>query len=188
MKLYSLTLPVDNGFEALSELGALECLQFSDFEASSQVMNRIFFSEAQMVQELLSDLSQICSKLTPYSEHEISPYIGEDSSSVLLSETRQFLKGKTLGEFLHEVKYEIEKDKTSIERKISALQSIEQKAEIGIEKFLLMAGLKKELKEGFGLYSEPNSQMGNDIFESNFQNISGIVTIQIIVEIRAINS
>lgn len=173
MKLYSLTLPVDNGFEALSELGALECIQFSDFDANPQVMKHIFFSEALMVQEMLADLDFIRNRLQPFISQEISPYLSEDDSSLLLSETKQNLKGKTLGQFLHNTQNEIQKEKSSLEQKIKALQAIEERTEIGIEKFLLMIGIKRELKEGFGFISEPNSAHGGYVLDSNPPSFSG---------------
>ena len=143
MNLYSILFPRESGFEILSELGSLSCIQFEDLAKKNKHSSRLFISESKMVDELLFKLSSIEKELSKYSQVKISPFISEEGVKAIIDESKRFMRGKNLSEFLLDTHKRIDEIVKKCEDYERAMQGIELKLEKGVE----FVGLAEKFKD-----------------------------------------
>ena len=133
MNLYSIYFPRGSSFEILSELGSLSCIQFEDLPKKKKQPKRLFFSQAKLVNELLTKLSNIKKELSKYTSVNLSPFTSEENVKEILNESREFMKGKNISEFLLDTQKGIDEIVKKSNSYAKAAKEIELKLEKGVE-------------------------------------------------------
>ena len=159
MNLYSILFPRESAFDILSELGSLSCIQFEDLAKKNKHSTRLFISESKMVYELFLKLSSIENELSKYSAVKLSPFVSEEGVKDIIEESKQFMRGKNLSEFLLDTQTSIDKIVKKCDNYQRAMQGIEQKLEEGVE----FVGLAEKFKE----HLKKRERSRNDYLDSN---------------------
>ena len=161
MSLFSLYSFPDNCFDLMCELGNLGTLQFQDLNSNLISSERPYFSQLKMVRDLSARLSSVENHLKTHTDNDIAPYVSESSVKNIISETKMYMRGKNLSQFLLEWQMEVNKMWKTVDGYNKGVSQIMIKVEQGEEYAGLLEALRQELHGGPQIYSQSYSNLDN---------------------------
>jgi hypothetical protein len=147
----------------MCEMGNLSSLQFEDQNKDLISSERPYFSQLKLVREIISRLSSIEGHLKKHTRTDIAPYVSEMSVKNIISQTKQYMRGKNVSEFLLDWQTEVNKMWKTVDGFEKGLQQVLKNVEVGQEFAGLLKGLREELHGGPQIYAENYSSLNNSL-------------------------
>lgn len=163
MSQFSLYCSRDYCFDLMCEMGSLSSLQFQDLNEDMLSTERPFFSQLKLVRELISRLASIEVHLKKHTESDVAPYVSESSVQNVISQTRQYMRGKNVSEFLLDWQTDVNKMWRTVDSFEKGLQLVLTQVERGQEYAGLLRALRSELHGGPQIYSQSYSSLNNSL-------------------------
>jgi hypothetical protein len=164
MKLFSTVFPKDDSIPVLETLST-NCniqIQKTKYNSSNDIP---FLSESTMLQELLTNLSEIESELEICNSSLKLSHINEEQSRFLANQTKSYINETSMTKFLQEKKNQISRILTKIKNDSGVIHKLRHKIRNQVEFITLMQSIYHEFNQDHNLFSEgaPESSLRNSL-------------------------